>query len=246
MLSNNILFSGKHIPLRDFFKNPEKTSYRISKDGKYLSYLAPYKNRLNIFVQKIGEETPVRITHETERDITSYFWGNNERILFLKDNKGDENFHLYAVGKDGSNPIDLTPFEYITTQIIDELEEIDSEVLIGLNKRNQEIFDVYRLNIDTGVMKMTAENPGNISAWYTDHEGKIRAAITTDGVNNSLLYRENEQDRFKTVLTTSFKVTVNPLFFTFDNKHVYATSNLGRDKNAIVKFDLAGGKNLET
>lgn len=245
MLSNNILFSGKHIPLRDFFKNPEKTSYRISKDGKYLSYLAPYKNRLNIFVQKIGEETPMRITHETERDITSYFWGNNERILFLKDNKGDENFHLYAVGKDGSNPIDLTPFEYITTQIIDELEEIDSEVLIGLNKRNQEIFDVYRLNIDTGVMKMTAENPGNISAWYTDHEGKIRAAITTDGVNNSLLYRENEQDPFKTVLTTSFKVTVNPLFFTFDNKHVYATSNLGRDKNAIVKFDLAGGKELE-
>ena len=245
MLSNNILFSGKHIPLRDFFKNPEKTSYRISKDGKYLSYLAPYKNRLNIFVQKIGEETPVRITHETERDITSYFWGNNERILFLKDNKGDENFHLYAVGKDGSNPIDLTPFEYITTQIIDELEEIDSEVLIGLNKRNQEIFDVYRLNIDTGEMKMTAENPGNISAWYTDHDGKIRAAITTDGVNNSLLYRENEQDPFKTVLTTSFKVTVNPLFFTFDNKHVYATSNLGRDKNAIVKFDLAGGKELE-
>ena len=245
-LINNFLFSSAvHISLRDFFKNPEKTSFKISRDGRYISFLAPYKNRLNIFVQRIGEQKQVRVTDQAERDITAYFWANNDRILYLRDNKGDENFHLYAIGKDGSNSIDLTPFENITSQIIDELEEIESEVLIGLNKRNPEIFDVYRLNVDTGEMKMTAENPGNISAWFTDHDGKIRAAITTDGVNSSLLYKDKEDEPFKTVLTTSFKETINPLFFTFDNKYVYASSNLGRDRNAIVKFDVSAGKELE-
>jgi dipeptidyl aminopeptidase/acylaminoacyl peptidase len=243
-LDSNIS-AARQIPLRDFFKNPEKTSYKISRDGKYLSFLAPYKNRLNIFVQKIGEENAVRITEQTERDITLYFWASNDRLLYLKDNKGDENFHLFAAGKDGSNPIDLTPFDNITTQIIDELEEIESEVLIGLNKRNPEIFDVYRLNIETGEMKITAENPGNISGWYTDHDGKIRAALTTDGVNNSLLYREKEEEPFRKVLTTSFKEMVSPLFFTFDNKYLYAASNVGRDKNTVVKFDIANGKELE-
>jgi dipeptidyl aminopeptidase/acylaminoacyl peptidase len=114
-----------------------------------------------------------------------------------------------------------------------------------MNKRNPEIFDAYRLNIKTGELKMEAENPGSVSEWYSDHDGKIRAAVTTDGVNSSLLYRENDSTPFRTVLTTSFKETVRPLFFTFDNKNVYAVSNLNRDKLAIVKFDIANGKELE-
>lgn len=235
----------KKIPLRDFFKNPDKINYKISKDGKYFSYLAPWESRLNIFVQQVGSDNSVRVTNEKDRDISGYFWGSNDRILYLKDKNGDENFHLYAVGKDGSNPIDLTPFDKVTTQIIDELEEIEEEVLIALNKRNAEIFDVYRLNILSGKMEMAAENPGNISSWITDHDGKIRIAITTDGVNSSLLYRDDENRPFRTVLTTSFKEAITPLFFTFDNKYFYAASNIERDKTAIVKIDPGTGKELE-
>ncbi|MFM9945840.1 MAG: S9 family peptidase, partial [Bacteroidia bacterium] len=44
----------KQIPLKDFFKNPNKSGYQISPDGKYISYLGPYKKRMNIFVQPIG------------------------------------------------------------------------------------------------------------------------------------------------------------------------------------------------
>ena len=233
------------IPLRDFFKNPEKTSYYISPDGKYLSYLASYKNRLNIFIRETGSDKSKRITNESSRDIISYFWGSSERILYLQDNKGNENFHLFAVYKDGTGHTDLTPFEDITVMVIDELEDIESEVMIAMNKRNKEIFDAYRLNIETGEMTVEAENPGNISEWFTDHDGKIRAAITTDGVNSSLLYRDNDSSPFKTVLTTNFKETVSPTFFTFDNKYVYASSNLNRDKSAIVKFDIAQGKEME-
>jgi dipeptidyl aminopeptidase/acylaminoacyl peptidase len=237
--------SRRLIPLRDFFKNPERAAYKISPDGKYLSYLASHNSRLNIFVQETGSQKSQKITNETERDITSYLWGNNERILYLQDNKGDENFHLYAVNIDGSLLQDLTPFEKVTTHIIDELEEIDSEILIGLNKRNKELFDAYRLNINTGELTLEAENPGSVLEWHTDHDGKIRTAITGDGVNSSILYRENDNTPFRPVLTTSFKETVKPLFFTFDNKNIYASSNLNRDKNAIVKFDIAAGKEME-
>lgn len=234
------------IPLRDFFKNPEKISYKISPDGKYLSFLAPYNSRLNIFVQDLERKNgAARITSETKRDILSYMWGNNERILYLMDDKGDENFHLFAVNKDGTGHADLTPFEKITTHIIDELEDIDEEIMISLNKRNPEIFDAYRLNIHTGELLSEAENPGNISIWITDHNGHIRAAITTDGVNSSLLYREDGSSPFKSVMTNNFKETLRPLFFTFDNKYVYAASNLNRDKAAIVKFDISHGKELD-
>ncbi|MFC2093281.1 prolyl oligopeptidase family serine peptidase [Bacteroidota bacterium] len=235
----------KKIPLRDFFKNPEKTYYQISPDGEYLSYLAPYENRLNIFVQKIGSDEIVRVTDITDRDLAGYYWANNDMLLFGKDKDGDENYHVYGVDKEGKNLKDLTPFEDVTVRIIDDLEDFENEVLISMNKRNKEIFDVYRLNIETGELKMVAENPGNVSSWETDHDGKVRIAITTDGVNSSLLYRETEEDPFNTILTTNFKESIYPLFFTFDNKYIYASSNLGRDKSAIVKYDIANGKELK-
>ncbi|SBW01950.1 S9 family peptidase [uncultured Dysgonomonas sp.] len=233
------------LPLEDFFRNPEKASYQISPDGKYFSYTAPYEKRMNIYVQKIGQDSAVRITSETERDIAGYLWGNNNRILFLKDTGGDENYQLYGVNIDGSNPLPLTAFEKVRTQIIDDLPEIDSEVIIGLNKRNPQIFDPYRLNIETGELTILAENPGNIQGWMTDHDGKLRVALSLDGVNQSLLYRDKEEDAFKVLITTSFKETLNPYFFTSDNQKLYATSNIGRDKDALIVFDFQTMKEEE-
>ena len=224
------------IPLKDFFKNPDKTYYQISPDGEYLSFLAPYESRLNIYVQKIGSDKVIRVTDITDRDLAGYYWANNDMLLFEKDKDGDENYHVYGVDKEGKNLKDLTPFEDVTVRLIDELEDLENEVLISMNKRNKEIFDVYKLNIETGILNMVAENPGNVSSWITDHNGKVRIAITTDGVNSSLLYRETEEDPFSTILTTNFKESIYPLFFTFDNKYIYAASNLGRDKSAIVNM----------
>jgi len=236
---------ARQIPLEDFFKNPEKSRYKISPDGRYYSYMAPYESRMNIFIQEIGSEEALRITSETDRDISGYFWKNPTRLLYLKDNGGDENFRLYGVNIDGSNPICFTDFPDVRTEIIDDLEDVPNEVIIGMNKRNPQVFDPYRLNIETGEMIMLAENPGNIQAWMLDHDGKLRAALALDGVNSQVLYREKESDPFRIVLTTSFKETMNPQFFTFDNKYVYAVSNLNRDKTAAVIFDIANGKELE-
>jgi len=235
----------KLIPLKDFFRNQEKVNYSLSQDGAHLAYLAPYKNRMNLHVQQIGSNEPIRITGVEDRDIAGFFWASDDRVLYLKDFGGDENFHLYGVSINGENDIDLTPFEDIKVQIIDDLRDDEQHVIIGLNKRNPQIYDPYRLNINTGEMEIIAQNPGNVTGWMTDHEGKLRLAITTDGVNNSILYRDTEKDEFKTVITTNFRQSVDPLFFTFDNKHLYASSNLKRDKSAIVKFDIATGKELE-
>ena len=181
----------------------------------------------------------MRITSETARDIAGYLWKGNNRILFLKDTGGDENFQLYGVNTDGTELKGLTVFEKVRTELIDDLKDVDGEIIVGLNKRNPQVFDPFRLNVLTGEMTQLAENPGNIVGWMTDHEGKLRLATTSDGVNQTLLYRENEKEPFKPVLTTSFKETMSPYLFTFDNKMLISGTNLGRDKTALVTFDPA-------
>ncbi|UTW64636.1 S9 family peptidase [bacterium SCSIO 12741] len=235
----------KQYDLKEFFKNPDKSSYQISPDGSHFSYLAPYQDRMNVFVQKVGSEESKRLTEITDRDISGYTWANDNRILYLKDNGGDENWAIYGVDIDGSNPKTLTKFDSVTTRWIDDLEGLDDYILVGLNKRNKMIFDPYRLNIVTGELEMLAENPGNIQGWITDHEGKLRLATTTDGVNTSILYRATEQDDWKVIVTNNYKESISPLFFTFDNKNIYASSNIGRDKSAIILFDLESGEEVE-
>ncbi|MFH0893643.1 MAG: S9 family peptidase [Bacteroidota bacterium] len=200
---------------------------------------------MNIFVQEAGKEEAVRITSVKDRDLTVYFWKGNDRILYLKDTGGDENFHLYGASIDGKTEKAYTDFPKVRVDLIDDLENNPSEIIISMNKRNPQVFDPFRLNIETGEMKMIAENPGNISGWITDHDGKLRVATATDGVNASILYREKETDKFKVVLTTNFKESVSPYVFMADNKNMIAVSNLGRDKAAVVEFDIANGKEVK-
>ncbi len=222
------------IPLKDFFRNPQKLAYQISDNGEFVSFLAPVERRMNIFTTKLGKSEARQITFEKDRDIQAYFWGNDEHILFLKDNNGDENFKLYSVNIKTTEQICLTPFENVTTQIIDELDNIDNAILIGLNKRNKQIFDVYKLNIETGEIELVFENPGNISSYITDHLGLVRVLIATDGVSNTFFYRKNETEEFKPVKQLNFKETLSPQFFDFENNLLYASSNINRDKTAIV------------
>ncbi|MDB5767993.1 MAG: putative peptidase [Collimonas fungivorans] len=228
----------KQYSVRDFFRNPEQSGFQISPNGKYISFMQPWKGRMNIFVRTVGSDAaPLRITSEEARDISGYFWKGDDHILFAKDFGGDENFHVVSVGRDGKGLKDLTPYPKVRAQIVDDLEDNKDEILVSHNKRDPEVFDVYRVNVKSGAEKLVAKNPGNIQGWITDHDGKVRAATTSDGVNTSLLYRATESAPFKTVLTTSFKDSVDPLFFTFDNKKLYVSSNLGRDKKAIVILD---------
>ena len=193
---------------------------------------------MNLFVQKIGSDTTIRITSETERDISASMWAGNNRILFIKDTGGDENYQLYGVNIDGSDLKSYTNFPNVRTKIIDPLEKIDSLVIIGLNKRNPQVFDPYRLNLNTGELTLLAENQGNIQEWMTDHDGKLRvASAIVDGVNTQILYRDTEDQPFKPILTTNFKETVSFAVFTPDNKMVYALTNIGRDKTALVLMD---------
>lgn len=233
---------AKRIPLRDFFRNPEQATFQLSPDGNSIAFLQPYENRMNVFVRPRAGGPAVRITSETDRDVAGYFWKGSRRIVYLKDFKGDENFHLVSVDSDGKNLVDLTPFDKVRAMIIDDRYDDDGEILVALNKRNPEVFDVYRIDLNSKELTLLAENPGNITAWITDHAGRIRLAIATDGVNNSIMHRADDNSAFATVITTNFRQQISPLFFDFDNKLLFAASNIDRDKAAIVRVDPATAK----
>ena len=230
------------LPMEDFFRNPEVGAFSLSPDGAKLAFVKPWERRMNVYVRDIETGAEKRVTSATERDIAGFFWKGSDRIVYIQDKGGDENFHIYLTDIEGKASRDLTPFDGVRAGVLDDLEEDPEHMLLEMNRRNPEVFDVYRCELATGELTQIAENPGNITGWLTDHDGRLRVAYETDGVNSSLLYRPTEKDEFKTLVTTNFKDSFLPLMFGYDNKLLYVASNLGRDKIAVYTFDPDANK----
>lgn len=236
-------------PMRDFFRNIDRGYFRLSSDGRMLGFMQPAlgddgkSRRMNIFVQSLDGSRPLgeprQLTRESARDIPNYFWKGPGTLLFTKDTGGDENDHVVAVDAASAKVTDLTPHAGVRASIVDPLIEDAEHILVQHNQRDKRAFDVYRVNVRTGAQTLVARNPGNVVGWQTDHLGRVRLGVVSDGVNNTVIHRATESEPFQPIITTDFRTSVSPEFFDFAQQKFYATSNRGRDKAALVLIDPA-------
>ncbi len=160
------------IPREVLFGNPDKAMARMSHDAKRLAYLAPVDGVLNVWVGPIDDPSAAKpVTHEKSRPIGGYFWAYTDKhILYSQDDKGDENFHVYAVNLDTGETKDITPLDQQKAadpngekpKVRAEIEGVSwrspEEIVIGLNDRDPEYHDLYLVNINTGAKIAHAES----------------------------------------------------------------------------------------
>lgn len=235
------------MPVEDFFKSQDKVGYRLSPDGIYLSYLKREGKDQNLYIENIRTGKDKKITKLKEKNISFYFWvGNNDLIYYRENGDSNKESDIFIINKDGSNERQLTENEKSRILVLDDQLIDDKFLLISSNKRDSTVFDVYRLNVRNGEIVMAAKNPGNITDWITDAEGKLRLAISSDGVSETMLYREHETSVFSPVMTNNFKTTVRPIAFANNQSNIiYAISNVNRDKAALVEIDCNTGKEIK-
>lgn len=218
--------------------------YRISPDGKRLSYLQLDAEGKNIYIENLETNQTQKITQASDRNINFYSWVSNDELIYYKELPGQKRrTDIFIIDNTGKNSRQLTANEKSRMQVIED-QLIDGKyLLVASNKRDSAVIDVYRLNVRNGEFEMAAKNPGNVTSWITDATGKLRLATSSDGVNETLMFREDENRAFKPVLTNSNVDKVWPVAFA-DNRPdvIYAISNVNRDKNALVEINCKTGK----
>jgi len=233
------------IPRNILFGNPVKTSPQISPDGTLMAYLAPVNNVLNVWVGAIGSDDYQPVTRDEDRGVRFYFWAaGNKHILYLQDAGGNENWRLYATNLDARETRDLTPFENVQVQVIERNKHFPNELLIGLNKDNPQVHDVYHLDLTSGELAMVAQNPGNIIGWVADANFKVRGALAAMPEGGSeLLVRADEQADWKTLLTWNADdmLTSAPLSFSLDGQFLYLEDSRKVNASRLVKMNIATG-----
>ncbi len=238
----------------DFFEKPQISAFQLSPNGQYFSYRKKDKHgKKHIYVKNLENDTVHKIVEEGDELIRAYFWANDERILFMQDQGGNENYQLFGMDIDGTNFKTLTPFENVTVALnIRLLKEDKEHVIISLNKENPQIFEPYRLNINTGELVKLFENnnvDAPISGYEFDKDGRLRGYTQQeDMVNYVLYYRAADDAPFERVVKTSWKDLFDVLTFDYSNSNphaAYVISNLESDKTEILLYDLKEKKTLK-
>ena len=233
------------IPRDILFGNPVKTSPQVSPDGKQMAYLAPVNNVLNVWVGTIGQDDDRPVTNDVERGIRFYTWAaDNKHILYLQDVGGNENWRLYATNLESQETRDLTPFENVQARVIDRDKHFPNELLIGMNKDNPQVHDVYHLDLASGELTLVTKNPGNIVGWVTDANFKVRGALAMapDG-SMHLQVRQNEESEWTEIVTwgPEDNQTSGPIGFTLDGQSIYLQDSRDYNAGRLVKMDIATG-----
>ena len=116
-------------------------------------------------------------------------------------------------------------------------------MLIGLNKDNPQLHDVYHLDLTTGTLEKIVENPGFLG-WVVDTELKVRGAVAPlpDG-GAVILVRDDEASEWRPLLEAPPEdaESTGPLGFTKDGKGFYLQTSVDSNAGRLVKMDIATG-----
>jgi acetyl esterase/lipase len=231
----------------DYFAKPNASAFQLSPDGRFLSYKEKdAQNKRHILIKEISSGKVIRAVEEKNELIKDYGWINNERIYFMMDNGGDENYHIYTSQWNGQGLKDLTPFEGITASIINLLKEQKDFMIISMNKNNPQIFEPYLLNVVTGELKLLFENKdvnNPIQDFIFDKNGELRGySQMLNGIKTALYYKNLETGKFTLIQENDWDDTFSILSFNYASKNkneAYVMTNLDSDKSRIILFDLA-------
>jgi dipeptidyl aminopeptidase/acylaminoacyl peptidase len=233
--------------VEDYFSRPKASSFQLSPDGKYMSYTEKEdgSTKNHVYVKEISTGEVTRVLEEKDELIRGYFWKNNERILYVMDQGGNEQYHIHAVNIDGSNNVDLTPYEGVQAGIINILKDQKDFVIVMMNKNNKQVFEPYKLNIVTGEIEQLYENKdiaNPIQGYDFDKDGNLRGYTRlVNGVETEQWYKDLTTGEFQLVKQMKWYDTFSIVGFNYagDNPdEAYVVTNLDSDKARIVLYDF--------
>ena len=236
----------------DYFAKPASSSFQLSPNGTFMSYREKDENLKNhVYVKNIQTDEVKRVITEGEELVRGYGWANDNRLIYVMDKGGNEDYHLFAVDVDGSNEKELTPYEGVRVEILALLKEDKDHMIISMNKNNPQVFDPYKINIISGEIEQLYENTdlaNPIMGYEFDKDGNLRGFTRLkDGINSEMYYAVESGD-YQLMKTTKWDDAFSILSFNYasENPHeAYVLSNLESDKSRIYLYDLAKDEAIE-
>lgn len=233
-------FTNSLIPRTILFGNPEKSVVRISPKGDYLSYVAPYKGVLNIWIQKLdGTRDAKPMTFDKGRGIRNYMWAyDNQHILYIQDKDGDENWCLYALNIKTNGVHTYVDKKNVQTRFIHSSKKYPHKYVIGINDRTPNFHDLYALDLKEKSLKKLYEN-NEFVGFMLDDDFNLKLAIKMNEKSEHVWMKKEEGD-WAPFISFSHEDSTNsgPVCLSRDGQSVYMMDSRGGNFANLTLVDL--------
>jgi dipeptidyl aminopeptidase/acylaminoacyl peptidase len=237
--------STQLIPREVLFGNPERANPQISPDGTQVAYLAPVNGVLNVWIRTLGKTDDRAVTADKKRGIRRFLWQyDSQHILYTQDVGGDENWRLYQTDIASKQTKDLTPFEKVRVDLVAYDPKFPDTILVQMNKRNPQLFDIHRIDLKTGKVDLDAENPGDVASWQADNALQVRAAqVQTPDGGTVVRVRDDVKSPWREFIKWGPDETFGGVAgFSPDDKALWITTSLDVNASRLLEIDIASGK----
>ena len=213
----------------------------FSADGATIAYSSNISGIFNAYaVPAIGGDS-VALTESTTDAISVVdYFPNDNRLLYSRDQGGNELDHLYVLSAEGE-VMDITPGEKLKANFSGWARDLKS-FYVSINERDPRYFDLYRHDVDSYNRTLVYQNDEGMNAQAISWDGRYLALVKSNTTLDSDVYLYDTSDGSKRLLTEHEGNENNaPAAFTPDG-HLLLQTDRDSEFSHLVKLDLSSGE----
>jgi dipeptidyl aminopeptidase/acylaminoacyl peptidase len=240
------------IAVEDLLRPPERAGVSISPDGRRIAFLAPWKGRLNVWVEDLdGGAEPWCVTADETRTVQGYYWTEDPRcLLYLQDGGDDENWHVFRVDLDDPDAVgvDLIPLPGVRVLRLELPADRPGTAVVELTGHGTTAVELCELDIATGRLRVLCGDLEGVVGRHYVGDGSLLVERLTDRGDLEILQAVPGSGDPRLVTTfdgMDYPLGVFPFVVTPDGAGVWVGSNRGTDRTRLVRIDLASGEETE-
>lgn len=236
---------AKRYTIEQFMATTRISGASFSADEQRILFSSNASGIFNVYAMPVGGGTPQALTRSTtDSNYAVGYFPKDDRVLFTRDQGGNEQNHLYVRELDGTEK-DLTPGDKLKADFAGWAHD-DSAFYVQTNERDARFFDLYRYDAKTYARTLVYKNEKGLTVSEISRDGRWLALAKTNTTADSDVYLHDMRSGQTTHITPHQGVaSYEAASFTPDSKRLLLLSNDGSEFSRLVAHDLAGGTKSE-
>ena len=232
---------AKQYTIEQFLNTTSISGASFSADESRILFSSNKTGIWNIYTVSVtgGEWTAVTKS-TTDSTYSVSFFPKDDRILFTRDQGGNELNHLYVLTKDGQER-DLTPGAKLKATFSGWTPD-GSAFFVATNERDARFFDVYRYDAATYERTVLYTNDHGYIPGIISPDAKWVALSKPSTTNDSDIYLWNAGTGALTHLSAhTGEASYTPASFDPAGRYLYYLTNDGSEFSRLRRYALADG-----
>jgi dipeptidyl aminopeptidase/acylaminoacyl peptidase len=231
----------KQYTIEQFLNTTSMRGSSFAPDDKSILLSSNKSGIYNVYAVPVTSGEPTQLTRSTTESTFSIgYFPNDSRILYTRDQGGNENNHIYVLGADGKEK-DLTPGDKLKAQFLGWSQD-GKAFYISTNERDARFFDIYKLDATSFERKLLYQDTVGYQLGDISNDEKFLAFAKPNTTSDSdiFIYKVATKE-MKNITPHQGEVASSPASFDPTSKFLLYLTDEGSEFSYIARYELATG-----